>query len=146
MESRLIGQEAAFRGSQVQGGPKDRPGPQGGTWEPNTAGHASSPYSPPLQVPAGPSGPASLGVGTSSRGGWVVLPGIAHPYTHPVYPPCIPRPVPTVDSTADVDGSPRACTYDRFGHLVGEPRGSRTHPVSGSQAGYIQVYKVYTAV
>ena len=35
---------------------------------------------------------------------------------------------PTVDSTADVDGTTAPCTYDRFGTIVGEPRGTRTHP------------------
>ena len=42
-------------------------------------------------------------------------PGIPHPGT--------PLPHPTVDSTADVDGSTGACPYDRFRVNQGDPRG-----------------------
>ena len=72
MESRPYGQEAAFLGSQVQGGPGDRPGPAGVVPGSRTAAGSSEHTSPPLQPPAGASGPASLGSALSSSKAWLL--------------------------------------------------------------------------
>ena len=105
---------------------------------------------PPLQAPAGPSGPASLYLEPSpssgSLSGWV--PGIAHPGTHPYtrsqYPPGPHHP--PVTCTTPVTSTLGTCTYDRFSTPVGEPRGSRTHPALRVPGRYIRLWEVYTAV
>ena len=134
----------------ARGGPgrahRDRPGP--GCRPGWVRAHRGIPapiptHSSPLQ---GLPGPASLvsDLLASSVGGYPVYPSPAHPWYHT--PPVRPSPAPTVDSTADVDGTRGACTYDRFGPRVGEPRGSRTHPVLGSRTGYIQLYEAGTLI
>ena len=73
-----------------------------------------------------------------ARGGWVV-PGIALPIPHPVYPPWYhtrPR-TPLHAHTTTVHHTPRARTYGRFWIPVGEPRGVEYRPSLGSQAGII---------
>ena len=70
----------------------------------------------------------------------------------PVLPSPIPTPgpiprlytrpcTPVLGVPETVYGTPGTCTYDRFWHHVGEPRGSRTHPYLGSQASYIQLLR-----
>ena len=111
---------------------------------------------PPLTTHSSPCrgfrGPPSAVRGglLEQRAGWVV-PGIAPPCTHPVYPPCLhlgshSLRCPGAWHGARVAG---ACTYGRFWTRVGEPRGSRTHSGYGSQTGYIQLLRfreVHTAV
>ena len=108
---------------------------------------------PPLQPPAGTSGPASLehaplGVGTLALGG----PGI----THPVYPPWYHPYTRTWDQPdtarprhARLDhgtGTPGTCTYGRFETPVGEPRGIKHTRVFRVPGWFILVCRVYTAV
>ena len=61
----------------------------------------------------------------------IALPG-THRYTHPVYPPRYPPDPPDMHTAADRDQHEHrgACTYDRFGTRVGEPRGVRTHTLN----------------
>ena len=81
-------------------------------------------HSGPLQ---GPTGPASLSgyLSSSNVAGWLGTryypPGIPSlvPTQYP-YPPCTPSPPHHTEHPLH----PRYCS---FGHLVGEPRGSRTH-------------------
>ena len=134
----------------VQGGPSRGPtGPAGWYRTRPAAGTRTRPHDHPLQALQALRGPLRCH-GTSLRGCWVV-PGIALPVPHPVYPPRYTPPSHRTGSTADKDHweTTRTCTYGRFGTLVGEPRGLRTHPVFRSLAGYIQLFKdmrVYTAV
>ena len=80
-------------------------------------------------------------------GGCLVVPGIALP----VYPP-VPYPASTPlrwRRCTHHDEHERDGVNSCFGTLVGEPRGSGTQLVLGSQAGYIQLFEgllVYTAV
>ena len=118
-----------------------------GIWPP--PGHASSPRSPPTPPPCrGFRGPLRWDLGLPrAAAGWVRTPVLptryTHPATHPVYPPCLHRlPATLLLHLPHV-------LYSQFGHLVGEPRGLRTHQYSGSQDGYIQFMRfrrVYTAV
>ena len=141
----VIGPEAAFLRVPGQGGPEDRPGPKGG---PGSRPRRRTPRDThPAPVPTTPPPCRRLrarfaGTGTSLRGARVVLPGIPHPYTHPYTHPGTPTQLPTVDSTADVDGTTAACTYGRFRRSVGEPRGVRTHCVSGSQTGLYCIWEI----
>ena len=89
------------------------------------------PPTPPLPCREGIPGPASLsGVPLlEQRAGWVV-PGITTRYTHPLYPPRH-RSHPTDRCRTHCRARPgtlRTCTYDRFGTVLGEPRGVRTQP------------------
>ena len=120
-------------------GPRTREGPWGPTgpegWVlgavpaaehlyPGDALPASDPPSPwegPL--------PAVAGRREGSHGGWVV-PRYSPPYYHPVYPPWYHTPPGDLSQRmhhSTVAGTTGACTYDRFGDTVGEPRGIRTH-------------------
>ena len=76
------------------------------------------------------------GTGTSPRAAWLGTgiapyypPGIPTPYTHPWYPPGPHHPRPAVP-TAGPD-----VPYSSSRVVVGEPRGGRTQPCLGSQAG-----------
>ena len=132
-----------------QGGPQGGPtGPAG--WGMSRPAHRN----PRTLLPTHP-GPArarslrSLVGGCSSQqsglAGWV--PGIPSP-THPLYPsPAPTRYPPTVSAGHAQYG--RTSKNSTFWDIVGEPRGSRTQPYIGSQAGYIQLFinnEVYTAV
>ena len=134
----VIGPEAAFPRYIPGRGRRHRPGPQGGDIPPRRRPPRDTrPAHPdhPLPAPAGLSGARSaVRVGFLTRaGGWVVLPGIPC-ITHPVYPPGMTHPARTpVLTTRYTPGTHRP--YTRFDTLVGEPRGSRTHPGLGSQAG-----------
>ena len=73
--------------------------------------------------------------------GWLGGPGI----THPVYPPVLPtRPAPyPVHHCRARTSLPYTYSGDtRFQEPEGEPRGIRTHPVSGPGTGYIQLYRI----
>ena len=65
----------------------------------------------------------------------VLPPGTPTPYTHPGTIP-VPVHLPTHVRHAGTD-----CSYTRFRDTVGEPRGARTHPVSGSQAGLTSILR-----
>ena len=122
------------REGQVQGGhPQgDRPGPKGGTWP----GRTPELNVPPTPAHAGLPGPASLYIdlSPSSWAGYRYYPSPAptQSHTHPGTPPYSPP------STARC-GTLGAVTYDRSGHPVGEPRGIRTQPNSGSQTGLLRL-------
>ena len=97
------------------------------------------PHDHPLRLPAGAYGARFAVMGPPLAAGLG-----ARVYPSPYPPSPIPTPgTPTYSppSTArcSVSGT---CTYDRFWHVVGEPRGSRTQPVFRSQTGYIQFYEV----
>ena len=83
---------------------------------------------------------ARFAAGFAPRGGWVVL-RYSTPITHPVYPTLVHPPGtpwytdPAMNMQCQAGGSPRACTYDRFDLVVGEPRGIEYMPVSGSRTG-----------
>ena len=122
-----------------------RPGPQGGTGPALPARHVP-PTPGSLQEPSG----ARFAVHASALQVSVLgvldpyyPPGIPLPYTHPVpYPSQYTLPYMAV--TAVPDGAD-----SRFWRPVGEPRGVRTQPYSGSWTGYIQLFKIlrfYTAV
>ena len=127
-------------------------GPQGGTWEPspppNTTGTRVRCTLTTHSGPAGLRGPPRCqGLLLTRAGGWVVLPL----YTHPgiptrLYPPWYHTPYPPTSMLYrhPVDHprhrAPGTCTYDRFDHVVGEPRGIEYTPVSGSRAGLVYGY------
>ena len=121
-------------------GQRHRPGPEGGFQEPSPPPSPVRPSSPvpPTPGPAGLPGPAFGCTGTSlleQRAGWV-LP-LPNPPVYPspyLYPTRTPLPVHVRHAGTD-------CSYTHFWTLVGEPRGSRTHPVYRSQAGYIQLLR-----
>ena len=101
----------------------------------------------PLRPPGrGLRGPLRC-LGTSSRGvaGYPVLP-LQYP---PRYTPPCTHPARTTGlhgshvTAGTVHGYLGACTYGRFGPVVGEPRGSRTHPVFRVPGSHITVYLVY---
>ena len=148
VESRLIGQEAAFPGSWAwsQGGARRVPTGPGG-WGPGPAGAPTTltTHSSPCRASG-----ARFAVRVApreQRGGWVV-PRYSPPRYPPTHtPPWYTHPVPT-----------RACrttcrqqcgANSRFRDTVGEPRGTRTHRGFRVPAGYIQLLRfrrVYTAV
>ena len=106
----------------------DRPGPQGGHIRPRRQ-YVRAPgttHSRPLQGLPGPA-PLYLALSSSKGAGWVV-PGIALPYTHPYTRPRTRIPVPAPSSTHH-DEHELSYGDTRFEVTVGEPRGSRTHPV-----------------
>ena len=142
MESRPFGstrRTPPLAGLRQRSGPRtDLQGPGvGGLRAPYTG---PSPVAPELQTPplrplqglrarSAGSGPSSSSWGLA---GWV--PGITHPY----HPPGYTRPIPPVGPSRQCP-SPRctstpvavttgACTYGRFGHRVGEPRGLEYSP------------------
>ena len=92
--------------------------------------------------PEGLTGPASLS-GLLLASSWSVGPGIAlpgtHLYTPPWYPPGLHAP--PVTRTTPVTSTRRACTYDRFRHPVGEPRGVEHSHVSGSLDGLLRLWR-----
>ena len=126
MESRPIGQEAAFLRYIPGRAPGCLTGPAG--W-----GYTAPPPSPSGRpacfrpTPAWGGGPlpsvAGRRLGFAVSGG--TAPGIptryTHPYTHPVHPPG-PHQLHGTPSACTV-GAPETCTYDRFQGHVGEPRG-----------------------
>ena len=146
LNSRLIGQEAAFPGREgpVQGGTRRVPtGPRRGGTGPGRAPEAYPTHSRPC---AGPSGARFAGY-ASPRAAWLgtgitpppYLPGPIPRYTHPV-------PYPPVTRTTPVTSTTGACTYDRFWDTVGEPRGLRTHARFRVPDGLYTVIYFYTAV
>ena len=71
----------------------------------------------------------------------VLDPGI----THPVYPPGTTLPIPVPGTTYPLTHGPATMFVpgdSQFGHLVGEPRGSRTQPVLTSRTGNNDVLEV----
>ena len=118
---------------QVQGGVLQghRPGPEGGTCcsahEGRSRGRCSQIPPTPARWASGARSAVS-GLRLVSGPGCWVLPRYTHPYTHPLYPPVYP-PCTVAASCTTPSGHPRTCTYDRFGHPVGEPRGMGTQPV-----------------
>ena len=109
---------------------------------PDAAGGRYSRYHP-LQALAGPSGARSaVSASAFELAGYSL-------YTHPVYPPwyihpVYPGPIPTLYPPAVGTMSTRADTANsQFWTPVGEPRGIRTQPVSGSQGWFI-LYMVFT--
>ena len=79
--------------------------------------------------PCRPSGARFAVLGTSPRAAcWV------YRYYPPLYPPS-PHTPPVLPTCRHYRPRPARCTNSCFGTLVGEPRGSRTHPGLGSLAG-----------
>ena len=120
------------------GGPGDRSGWYLGLGRTETPGRPSD---HPLQPLWGFRGPLrclrTLQLG--SPGGWVVP-----RYSPPWYPPSPHPPGTTHRRTAAhcrPSTAPGTCTYDRFRPVVGEPRGCRTHLVSGSQTGLYRLLR-----
>ena len=108
----------------------DRPGPEGGLGTDLAAEHASSPR-PPTPAPCrGLRGPLRcLGLPRAVQGctrysTHPVPTRIPTQYTHPA-PSTVPHGSHVTAGTVRVTSG--TCTYDRFGHPVGEPGGSRTH-------------------
>ena len=138
----LIGPEAALlgRGPRPSGaGPE---GLQGLEWwglGARANGSMGAAARPPTPAPVGLPGPAPLsGLRfTVMDPGYRYVPVLPTRYTHPAYPPWYrTQPSRTVAaSCTTLSGHPRTCTYDRFWTPEGEPRGVRTQPVLGSQAG-----------
>ena len=152
----FIGNEVESRSYWPRGGILR--GDQGGTCRvltgPRRGGSPSPPpnmwYSGPMPTHSAPCrgyGARSAGMGPPFAAGWVpgiapsyYPPGIPHPGTTPVYPPCTaPRRALAVIVMHSTQNS-------RFRDTVGEPRGVRTQPVHGSPAGYIQLFMICTAV
>ena len=128
----LIGQGRHLpgEGSRTREGSRETDrAPQGWVLEPGRSGPRTT-HSRPY---AGPSGarfavlgpPSSRWLGTR----YTLLPThpvpIPHPSTNPLYPPFA--------TGLHASGTAGTCTYDVSGTPVGEPRGSRTQPFSGSQ-------------
>ena len=106
---------------------------------------------PTLPCRGGPAPCGRWSAGTdlsASRWLGVHTPALPTRCTHPVYPPWYP-PGPSHTELmhhTTVAGTPRTCTYDRFGDSVGEPRGVRTQPCFRVPDWFILRYEVYTAV
>ena len=132
VKSRPYGCKAGIEVPGQGGVRRDPTGPAGWSWELPPSPSAPELHNPPTPAPAGLPGPAALVVDLSP-GSWLGT-GITPP-DHPVYPPCIPTryrpPLPHGShvTAGTVSGARGTCTYDRFWRVVGEPRGSRTHPV-----------------
>ena len=127
----LIGPEAAFPRERS----RQRSGPRSAAEWVVWSSERTRCTHPPTPAPAGLTGPASLVGLLLAAGGWVYRyypPWYPPTHTPPWYPPVHSPP-----STARC-GALGACTYDRFGNTVGEPRGLRTHPYSGPQTGLLR--------
>ena len=87
--------------------------------------------------PAGLTGPLRCTWDPPRAACWVVPrdPVLPTRYTHPVSPPRYTPypPTPLYPHTATAHYTLTACTYDRFETSVGEPRGIKNTPYSGSQ-------------
>ena len=121
-----------------------RPGPGLPGWVRTYRGAAAVTH--PLQPLLGASGARFAGnclrFAACSVGGY--YPSPTHPAI-PVHGTTRPAPPFCASCTAG-HGVAGTCTYGSFRHLVGEPRGSRTHPVFSLQDPYLTVIWVLEAL